>query len=74
MLTAGLFVGEHQKQITLHQHRRFLCFKRARQALKTTTEEQRNSQMKGYFPKVLITFFFFLANLSWLFVVVGFFL
>lgn len=56
MLTAGLFVGEHQKQITLYQHQQFLCFKRARQALKTTTEEQRNAQMKGYFPKVLIAF------------------
>lgn len=59
MLTAGLFVGEHQKQITLHQHQWFLCFTRVRQALKTPTEEQRNAQMKGYFPKVLITFFIF---------------
>lgn len=59
MLTAALFVGKHQKQITLHQQQRFLCFRRVRQALKTTTEEQRNAQMKGYFPKVLITFFIF---------------
>lgn len=70
MLTACLFVGEHQKQITLYQHQRFLCFTRVRQALKTTTEEQGNAQMKGYFPKVLITFFIFwpicLSCLLWL--------